>query len=653
MSERERSELEIEAKLDTGPVLVCIGTSPFTENMIRMAQRMADRLKTGWFALFVDNARTVPTTEEDVNRLSFHMQLAQQLGGEVVSVTGERIGETIIEFARSKHVRHIIIGKPEESRLTNWLRHSIIQQLLNQSDGMVIHVIPGRMDITESIVHDMPGVRHRWHAYVLVTVFVCLLTVLLHQFNVSRDLVNIALIYLLPVLVSAVRWGLGPAFYASAIGVVAFDFFFVPPTHSFTVADLRYLVSFAVFLGVATLTASLASRLRTQLHFAKQREANTAALYALSRQMTAVSGLENVLQSIVKQVSTTIGHEVVIFLGDNLRDLHLAVSSRENIQDSEIQGDYGVARWVYSHGEIAGHGTRNLRQSPDLYLPLKTDTKIHGVLGIRMARGLTPDKLRLLEALAGLSAMALSRIKLEEEAKVAHLTAESERLRTALLDSISHELRTPLAAIIGSVTGLIETGEVLSTEDRQELLYNILDGAMRMNRLITNLLGMVRLESGMLRLNKNWCDIQDIVGVALNQFRETSGHRIVVKFSDDIPPVPLDDVLMEQVLVNLLSNAIKYSPVGSEITLSVTFDGDKLVIRVADEGFGIPAGEHDKVFDKFYRVQSGLKVPGTGLGLAICKGIVEAHGGTITAAPNSPRGTVFTVAMPVDSGSQF
>ena len=270
------------------------------------------------------------------------------------------------------------------------------------------------------------------------------------------------------------------------------------------------------------------------------------------------------------------------------------------------------------------------------------------VLAINLEnRNITLENQRLLEAIGGLAAGAIARVKLGEEAKLAHLTAESERIRTVLLDSVSHELRTPLATIIGSATGLIEGDRIFSAEDRLDLLSTIRDGALRMNRLVTNLLGMVKLESGMLRLRKEWCDVEDIMGVVLSQVKDFQQHReIRVRLPEQIPFVLGDDVLLEQVLVNVVSNSIKYSPDYSPIIISVRQDVSDVVVTVADSGIGILAADQERIFDKFYRGDLTKHVPGTGLGLAICKGIIEAHGGTITAQPNIDKGTVITITLP-------
>ncbi|MZQ84078.1 DUF4118 domain-containing protein [Paenibacillus sp. 5J-6] len=490
-----------------------------------------------------------------------------------------------------------------------------------------------------------------WKSYVITALFIVVVTLVLQVLGDFLGLVNISLFYLLPVLFSAVRWGRGPSFFAAAMGVLSLDFLFVPPVFSLTVADLRYLISFLVFISVAALTASLASKLRNQIHQAQQKEASTAALYALSRKITAISDLEVLLNQIVLHVSEALNAKAAILLPNPGGEQQVEAYSKDGSEWATDESHLSIAAWVYNHHASAGRGTHSLRESSTLYVPFETDRQVHGVLAVYVGdRSLEemPELIRIIEALSDLVAVAISRVKLANEAKVAQLTAESEKLRTALLDSLSHELRTPLATIIGSVTGLLESEAVFSPEDRRELLLTIREGSTRMNRLVGNLLGMVRIESGMLRLNKQWCGIEDVVGVALSQLKDALLNRKVsIRLAPDLPSVPLDDVLIEQVLINVISNAIKYSPEGSEIVIEAAQRREMLELTIKDEGAGIAAGDLDRIFEKFYRGQLTKHIPGTGLGLAICKSIVEAHGGQITAHRNEPKGTAIHISLPL------
>ncbi|AFC28423.1 Osmosensitive K channel His kinase sensor [Paenibacillus mucilaginosus 3016] len=486
-------------------------------------------------------------------------------------------------------------------------------------------------------------------SYLWVTLSIILLTFVLNMLGPAFDLVNIALVYLLPVLISAVYGGKGASFYAAVLGVLAFDFFFVPPQLSFSVSDLRYVVSFGIFLFVASLTGGLAAKLKNQLHYSKQREAYTASLYALSKEMNAIADFQALLQHITLKVSHTVQSESVIYLPNERDELEPASYSMPVPAWAQSEAEMVIAKWVYQHGEHAGKGAGTLREASGRYIPLKIEEKIYGVLSVNLGSSApSSDMLKLLEALGEIAASAIARVKLSEEAKLAHLTAESERLRTAILDSVSHELRTPLATVIGSATALIEGEGMFSPQDRMELLVTIRDGSLRMNRLVSNLLGMVQLESGMLRLRKRWCDVEDIIGVALKQVKDFQQHRkIRVQFLKQVPLILGDEVLLEQVLVNIISNAIKYSPDGSEINIMVNKEEDAVFFSVSDQGIGIEVSERERIFDKFYRADKSKHITGTGLGLAICKGIVELHGGTISAKPNGEKGLSIVISLPI------
>ena len=639
-------------------VMVCVSASPFSRQIIRMARQMANSLKTEWVALYVATPQLISKSQQEKLSLSRNLQYAEELGAKVFSTTGSRVAEEILSMARKHNVKQIIIGKPRYSRLREWVHGSVVNEVIRNSHEINVHIIPGKIESH----HEKQRLKvskndFKWQSYLFITGLVAVLTVLLKFVGLSFDLVNIALFYLFPVLLGSIRWGIGPSCYAAGIGVLAFDFFFVPPFYTFVVADLRYVFSFVVFLVVATLTASLASRLRQQLNEVRQRERITSTLYGLSRQMTAVADLDEALKSIVRQISDTINAQVVIYMPSESNELRKTVFSNgySNWIDSQTCRD--IAQWVYRNGSIAGKGTETLKDSSELYLPLKTEDQVHGVLVINIedqALDLTPDQLQLIEALTSLSVMTIARIKLQEQTKITQLAAESEKVRTALLDSISHELRTPLATIIGSVTALIDGEAVFTSRERADLLTTIREGSMRMNRLVTNLLGMVRIEGGMLRLRKHWCDLEDIVGVALTQVNDSLQNRVIqLSIDKSLPPVEVDEVLMEQVLVNILSNAIKYSPDNSNIVLSVYRNNNIIEVAIKDEGVGIPSNERERIFSKFFRGKSTNSIPGTGLGLAICKGIVEAHGGTIRATENKPKGTTLIVSLPVSESPDY
>lgn len=490
--------------------------------------------------------------------------------------------------------------------------------------------------------------------YFLSILMMVILTILISPVQKGLGLVNVAMIYLIPVLYSASKWGTGPALMAAAMGVLTFDFTFVPPVRSFTVADFRYVITFIIVLSVGLITGGLSTRLKKEVEYSRQREDRVAALYTLSRDIAAVSDLDAVLESVTRNIVNTIEGIVILMLPDGNGKLEIKASS--NIQPKIFmnESELRAATWVFERGRMAGKGTPKMPRVAGLYLPLCTEQGIQGVLGIflnNFDNGLPKEQLQLLEAYAGLTALSINRIKLAEQAREAQTYAESEKLRTALFNSLSHDLRTPLSSIIGAVTGLLEEENVYTPEARRDLLQTIKQGAMRMHRFVNNLLDMARLESGMLKLKKEWCDLQDIIGVVANRFSDTfRSRKLDIKLEPDLPLVQADFVLIEQVLINIIDNAIKYSPPESSITITAGQSGDKIEVSVIDRGHEVPEKDLNNIFDKFYRIQSPMQASGTGLGLAICKGFIDAHGGSIWAENILDTGVKITFTLPIDKG---
>jgi two-component system sensor histidine kinase KdpD len=313
--------------------------------------------------------------------------------------------------------------------------------------------------------------------------------------------------------------------------------------------------------------------------------------------------------------------------------------------------ELGVAQWVYEHQQMAGLGTATLPSAEALYLPLLASRGVIGVLGIRPAqprRLLAPEQVYLLETFASQTALAIERAALAEEAQRAQLQIETERLRSSLLSSVSHDLRTPLAAVIGAASSLLDSDTVLDAPTRRELLQTIYDEADRLNRLVNNLLHMTRLESGSVQVEKEWQPLEEVIGAALTRLEaRLHAHPLTTHLPADLPLVPLDSVLIEQVLINLLDNAIKHTPPGTPITISAWATPDTVTVEVADHGPGLPAGDEQRIFEKFYRAQRAVEHSGVGLGLTICRGIIAAHGGRIWAENRPDGGVALRFTLPV------
>jgi two-component system, OmpR family, sensor histidine kinase KdpD len=468
------------------------------------------------------------------------------------------------------------------------------------------------------------------------------------------DLVNISLLYLLPVLISGVRWGLWPSLAASFLGILSFDYFFVPPVMSFTVTDIRHLLNFAIFLLVALVTGTLASRLRAEAGAAGERERRTAALYALSRRIAVETDMQRVLQAVVDKVagSAKIG-AAILMPGSPYNKLTMVAHS----QDTDFlleQKQLAMAQWVFEHGRKASSGTHGFGAEKRFFIPIAEGTTSLAVLALEFGPHeiLSQEQQKDLEAFASLTALAITRVRLASEAEQAQWLLESEKLHRAVLNAVSHDLRTPLSSITGAVTGLIVEGDRYDEETRNALLRTINEGAQRMNRFITNLLNMARIESGILKPNREWCDMLDIVGVAAKEVRDILPEgRLGIAIPAELPLVEADFGLIEQVLINLLENAVKYSPADSTISLSISAGENELRVAVVDHGSSIPESNRERIFDKFYRLRYTEHVAGTGLGLSISRAMIEAHGGRLWVEPGPDEGNVFLFALPV-AGSQ-
>jgi two-component system sensor histidine kinase KdpD len=444
-------------------------------------------------------------------------------------------------------------------------------------------------------------------------------------------------VYLLAVVFAAVYLGRGPAVITSILGVAAFDYFFVPPHLTLAVSDTEYLLTFFGLLGVGLVISQLTAQIREQADAAKLREVQTVALYELGRDLTETAGTEAVTQTAIAHIGQTFSREVAIFLPVDEFLKVFATSAGLAISDDDL----AVAAWTFEHEQPAGRGTDTLPEASMRYQPLKTMRGAVGVLGVKPSmpdRFLTRDQLRTLDAFANQVALAIERARLAEKTRQNEMLEITDKLQNALLNSISHDLRTPLVSITGALSSLANEQVTLDEPARRNLIETASEEADRLNRLVGNLLDMTRLESGAMRVKRNATDIQDLVGSSLEEIGTRLGHRsITVEVPDSLPLVSMDFVLIQRVLVNVIDNGLKYSPSDSPIEIRAQMAGAFVEITVADRGVGIPPEDLTRIFDKFYRVQRPDNVNGTGLGLAIGKGIVDAHGGFISAE-NRPGG---------------
>ena len=461
---------------------------------------------------------------------------------------------------------------------------------------------------------------------------------------------SIDLVFLIAVVAVAVRYGLAPSIVASVAASLCYNFFFLPPLYTFTIAAPTNVAAFLFFMMVAVLISNLAARVRAQAFTAQARARTTEQLYAFSRKLAGVATLDDLLWATAYQTASMLKLHVVLLLPENGS---IAVKAGYPPEDTLDEADLAAATWAWEHDRAAGRGSDTLPGAKRLFLPMRTGRGAIGVVGIDRDKPgplLTPDQRRLLDALIDQAALAVERVYLVEDLDRTKRSVEADRLRAALLTSISHDLKTPLAAILGAAGALKDLSRDLDTNAKADLLQTIIDESERLNRFIANLLDMTKLESGAIKPNAALHDLGEIVGTALARSSKIlAQHRVEVDLGSDLPMLGLDPVLFEQVLVNLLENAAKYAPPGTLVRIRGWREDGVVQLHIIDEGSGIPAEDLERVFDKFHRVQKADQVrAGTGLGLAISRGFIEAMGGSITAANRSDRpGAVFTITLPI------
>jgi two-component system sensor histidine kinase KdpD len=647
-------------------VLVCVSEDPRAAGLVRYAKRLADRLHAPWTALYVETRRSVQLSEEERDRIADTLRLAERLGGEAFTLPGggRNMVDDVIGHAQGNNVTQIVIGKSTRSRWFEILHGSVVHDLLRRAGSISVHVIAGDAVAAEPVPRKTVRTRPAAERIDPVPFAVALLAVLAalgvgHLIRPFAGLETVDLVFLTAVVAVAVRFGLWPSLLAVAVASLCYNYFFIPPLHTFTITDPTNVAAFVFFTIVAVLVSNLAARVRLQAIAAQSRARTTEALYTFSRKLAGVTNLDDALWATAFQVASMLKLRVVLLLPDP--GGAITVRAGYPPEDTLDAADIAAAKWTYEHNRPAGRGADTLPGARRLFLPMRTGRGAIGVVGLdgdRPGPLLTPEQRRLLDALSDQAALAIERVNLVEDVESAKRAAEADRLRQALLTSISHDLKTPLAAIIGAAGTLRDFPAFLNDETKANLVGTIQDESERLNRFIANLLDMTKLESGAIVPNKAAHEVGEIVGTALQRAGKVlGGHGIKVELAADMPMVDVDPVLFEQVLFNLLDNAAKYAPPETTVRIQGWPDegARSVCLQVLDEGEGIPQTDLEHVFEKFHRVRKGDSVrAGTGLGLAICRGFIEAMGGSITAGNRSDRsGAVFTITLPAAPAVQL
>jgi len=639
-------------------IMVCINESPVAKSLVRAAKRMADRARAPWIALNAVSSSTETLADTEKDGIVNALRLAETLGAEIASINAEaNIADEILDFARSRNVNRILVGRPRPRRLLAFFtRETVAESLIRKGlDFEITLLTPDQEEARKAAIRaGAVPVERNPRTYLAAAAIIAVATLAAFLVEHFLPVASLSLVFLTGVLVTATRFGLIPSFFAATVSFFAYNFFFTEPQHTFVMHRRDDVLTLVLFYAASILAGNLASKLRTQVQLQRAISKRTANLYDFSRKLASAASFDDVVWTAVSNVAAIFKCRTVVMTPASEGGLELtgAFPPRDDLDVRNLS----AASWAFEHGEPAGWTTATLPSAEWLFLPLRTAQGNHGVLGVALdeQRSIPSADRRMLDALVDQTAIAVERTRLVSDLQDSRVLSETERLRSALLSSVSHDLRTPLVSIIGSASSLVEADETLGPCGRHQLAETIREEGERLNRYVQNLLDMTKLGYGALVLNRQPSDPREVAGAAVQQLGSVlAAHDVVLDVSSDLPAIDVDPVLIQQVIANILDNAAKYAPEGSTIRIEGNQTRDVVTISVNDEGPGIPRQDRERIFDMFYRVRAkDVQRAGTGLGLAICKGLVEAHGGSIHAEPARPDGSGTRIEMrfPVASG---
>jgi two-component system sensor histidine kinase KdpD len=626
-------------------LLVAIGPSPYSANLIRWTRRLASTMSASWLAVYVQTSK--PLSESSNEQLSKNISLAQELGADVIRTSDEDIVQGLLRIARQKNVSQIIIGKPIINPIVTFFkRKDYVSRLITESGDIDIYVVRGEKQ-KDSIKERkfFPEIKSGIKQYLFAVLAIGLVACICFPFTHIIGYQTVGLLLLLTISLLPLFVGRGPILLAAIVSSITWNYFFIPPIFTFHIERIHDIITLVVNFSVALVMGFLSAKIRAQQKAVKLREETAVALYNFTDSLSKSNSKYDVIENSVNHISEYFNAMVSIFLVDEKENLNF-IKNSDGLKELDAK-EMQVAVWSLKNGRKAGKYTDNIPSANGFYIPLFTSRGNLGVLGIQYRNNKKPsvENEVLLNNFSKQIINALESAIAEENSKEMLIISESEKLYKTLLNSISHELKTPLSIITGASSSLIDSNTGLSHDAQLELCKEINYASSRLNRLVENLLDITRLESGMMKLNLEWCDINDLLSVVLNQLKkELSNHKVIVESLPELPLIKLDFVLFSQALLNIIQNAATYTPSGTQILIKTEMQDKELVITIQDNGAGFPEEALPHLFDKFYRLP-GTKTGGTGLGLSISKGFVEAHGGKIYAENIVSGGARFIIKL--------
>jgi len=639
-------------------LMVCVSHTPSSAKSIRWAARMAEAFFIPWVAVYVENRDPDDLSEEQKKCKHYNIGLAERLGAEVVTLSGLDVAEVLAEYARLSGITNIVIGK---SRTRRWLKPALEDQLIALLPNIEIHIMPDNDRDEPRIRKRSNNVLNMLRNLSLVdTLKSVALLALATAFSLALEYLkigdqNVIMVYILTVLIiSRVTKGRVYGIVSSVVSVLLFNFFFTDPFYTFTAIAPGYPITFMIMLFAALLTSTLTARVKTQAKLAVKREQRTEILYEISRKLLATRGERNIINLINDNIVKIFGRSVIFYTGfypDPVQKSGVVLKmDGEKADFFHREDERAVAQWSYNNQKQAGAGTDTLMGAGAYYIPVVSQGKSLGVIGLSCENGIPSTSSKyFLQLIVSQAAMALERQALSDEQRKIAVASEKEKMRSNLLRAISHDLRTPLTGILGASSAIIENADTLPEKEKEKLLHNIRDDSGWLIRMVENLLSVTRISEDGAKLIKSPEVAEEIVSESVSRIRQRfPGANINVRVPHDVLIIPMDGILIEQVLMNLIENAVKHNRDGSSITVRVQKRSVQALFEVMDAGGGIPQEDLPHLFDGFAsRKPSPDSSRGFGIGLSICKSIIDAHGGRIFASNNKEGGATFGFSLPL------
>ncbi|MGE5480946.1 MAG: ATP-binding protein [Chloroflexota bacterium] len=628
-------------------LMVGVSSSPYSASLIRWTRRLAYTMKARWFAVHIDTG--VSDDDAANERLSSNIALAKELGAVIINAADTDIVRGILRIARQNNVSQLIIGKPVKRNFKDLIgKKNLVDRLIRESGDIDVYAV--RAEENGSAGKNESSSAFKSHSsikqYLLVGLFITLVAALCFPLRNYIGYQSVGLIMLFSVILLPLFANRGPILLAGLLSASVWNFFFIPPLFTFHINTIHDVITLCLNFSVAIISGFLTARIRDQEQTVRQREERAVALYNLADELSHASSKEKVIEIAISQIEKLFDSPTAFLLPGVDGKLRLAASSRNfDYLDSK---ELTVAEWSFERKMPAGKFTDNIPSSKRYYTPVATPRGAIGVVALDIKKRLTLEREAVLNNYITQIASAYEREISEESSRKFFVDAESEKLYKTFINSVSHEFRTPIAIIHGASSGLQDDATIRDPAAVKDLSGEILAASKRMDRLVENLLNATRIESGTIRFNPDWVEINDVVISVINNLEyDLKNHKIAVNIEGDLPFIKGNYVLISQALANVVQNAAFYSAPGTAIKISAYYSKEHVCINVEDQGGGIPESELERIFDKFYRLP-GVKAGGAGLGLSISRGFIEAHGGSIRAENSEEGGARFIITLPCE-----